>query len=114
MNIFVGNLSRELTEEELRQSFESFGKVTAVRIVTDRSSGISRGFGYIEMPDRVEAQAAIDGLKMKELAGRILDVSESPDHRSGKRDHKYRGGGRGRMNKKGRSGKSGGSKRRRF
>lgn len=115
MNIFVGNLARELTEEELRQSFESYGKVTAVRIVTDRSSGISRGFGFIEMPDRVEALAAIDGLKMKELAGRTLDVSESPDHRSGKRDHRYRGGGgRGRMNKKGKGGKSGGSKRRRF
>ena len=110
MNIHVGNLAREVTEAELRQSFESFGKVAVVRLVTDRYSGVSKGFGFVEMPDNTEGQAAIDGLNLKEFAGRTLDVSESLGQRNGRR-----GGGRGRPGGgKGKGGWSGGGKRRRF
>jgi RNA recognition motif-containing protein len=116
LNLHVGNLAREVTEQELRQSFESFGKVTAVRIITDRYSGVSRGFGFVEMPDREEARAAIEGLNMKELAGRTLDISEAVDHRPSRRDNRPRGGGgHGRPGRgKSRGGGSGRGKRRPF
>ena len=77
LNIYVANLAREVTEEELRRTFEPFGRVAAVRIVTDRYSGVSRGLGFVEMSDKAEAQAAIEGLNMEELAGPTLDVSEA-------------------------------------
>ncbi len=77
MNIYVGNLSREVTEEELRKLFESFGQVTSVNIIKDRYSGQSRGFGFVEMPTKSEGQAAIEGLKGKPLKERTLDVSEA-------------------------------------
>ena len=115
MNIHVGNLAREVTEEELRRAFEPFGRVAAVRIVTDRSSGLSRGFGFIEMSDKAEAQAAIEGLNMKELAGRTLDVSEARPPRTGGRDKRpYGGGGGGRSDRGGGGGWSGGGRRRSF
>ena len=77
MNIYVGNLSRELTEEDLRQAFETFGQVTSAKIITDRYSGVSRGFAFVEMAARAEAQAAITGLNGKELKGRTLTVNEA-------------------------------------
>ena len=102
LNIHVGNLARELTEEELRRAFEPFGQVAAVRIITDRR-GVSRGLGFVELPDKAEAQAAIEGLNMKELAGRTLDVSEARPPRAGGRDNRTHGGGGG-----GRPGRGGG------
>ncbi len=105
MNIHVGNLAREVTEEELRRTFEEFGQVEAARIVMDRYSGVSRGFGFIEMPDNGEAQAAIEGLNMKELSGRTLDISEAHPPRTGGRDKRPYGGG---------GGRSGGGRRRSF
>ncbi len=115
MNLHVGNLAREVTEAELRQAFEPYGQVAAVRIITDRYGGISRGFGFVDMPDKVEAQAAIDGLNMKELAGRTLDISEARGPREGRRDSRsYGGGGRGRPSGGGRGGWVGGGGRRRF
>ena len=95
MNIHVGNLSREVTEDELRQTFEAFGEVVAVKIIKDRN-GISRGFGFIEMSTDSEGQAAIEGLNGKELAGRTLDLSEShlpPGGRKGGRPYRGRAGG---------------------
>ena len=77
MNIYVGNLSYEVTEEDLRQAFEGFGRVESVTIVKDRYSGESRGFGFVEMSSRAEAQSAIDGLNGKELKGRTISVSEA-------------------------------------
>lgn len=77
MNIYVGNLSREVTEDELRQEFTAFGEVTSVNIIKDRYSGQSRGFGFVEMPSESEGQAAIAGLKGKTLNERTLDVSEA-------------------------------------
>jgi len=89
MNIYVGSLSREVTEEELRQAFETFGEVTSAKIITDRSSGISRGFGFVEMPTKAEAEAAITGLNGTDLKGETLTVNEArPRSESG------RGGGR--------------------
>lgn len=91
MNIHVGNLSREVTETELRQAFEAFGQVASVRIVRDRTNGVSKGFGFIEMPDKDEGRAAIEGLHMKELAERRLDLTEA---RPAGRGGRPRGGGR--------------------
>ena len=77
MNIHVGNLSREVTEEELREEFVAFGEVKSVSIIKDKYSGQSRGFGFVEMSSASEGQAAIDGLTGKTLKDRTLDVSES-------------------------------------
>jgi RNA recognition motif-containing protein len=93
LNIHVGNLAREVTEGELREAFEPFGQVVAVRIVTDKFRGVSRGFGFVEMKEEAEGQAAIDGLNRKELVGRSLDVSEAHPFREGGRNSRPGGGG---------------------
>jgi len=98
MNIYVGNLAREVTEEELKQEFMAFGKVTSVSIIKDKYSGQPRGFGFVEMPSKTEAQAAIAGLKGKVLKDRTIDVNEArprPDSRGGGgRGGGFGGGGR--------------------
>ena len=75
MNIYVGNLAPEVTEEELKQEFTVFGKVTSVSIFKDKYSGPSRGFGFVEMPLMTEGQATISGIKGKVLKDRTLEVS---------------------------------------
>lgn len=77
MNIYVGNLSLEVTEEDLREAFKAFGQVTSVNIIKDRDSGRSRGFGFVEMPAKTEGQAAISGLTGKDLKGQALSVNEA-------------------------------------
>jgi RNA recognition motif-containing protein len=77
MNIYVGNLSYEATEETIRNAFEAFGQVTSVTIVKDKYSGQARGFGFVEMPDQASAQAAIKNLNGKDLLGRQLNVNEA-------------------------------------
>jgi RNA recognition motif-containing protein len=77
MNIFVGNLSRDISEEELRAAFSAFGQVSKVTILKDKFSGEPRGFGFVEMPAKAEAQAAINGMNQKELKGRALNVNEA-------------------------------------
>ncbi|MBN1224998.1 MAG: RNA-binding protein [Candidatus Aminicenantes bacterium] len=77
MNIYVGNVLREATEDDLRQAFEAFGQVTTVKIITDRYTGDSRGFGFVEMPDHQEAKSALAGLDGKDLKGRALKVNEA-------------------------------------
>jgi cold-inducible RNA-binding protein len=77
MNIFVGNLAWTTTEEDLAQLFEPFGIVEQARIATDRDTGRSRGFGFVEMPDDMEAQAAIDELNGSSIGGRPLTVNEA-------------------------------------
>jgi len=89
MNIYVGNLSRETTEDELRQAFEPFGQVTSANIIKDRYSGESRGFGFVEMTTKSEAQAAINGLNGTSLGERTLSVNEARPRSEG-------GGGGGR------------------
>ncbi len=75
MKIYVGNLSYEVTEEELRQEFEAFGEVESVNIITDKYSGRPKGFGFIEMASVSEGQAAITGLNGKTLKVRTLNVN---------------------------------------
>ena len=77
MKIYVGNLSYEATEEDLRQEFEAFGEVTSVSIITDRDSGRPKGFGFIEMAVQAEAEAAIAGINGKTLKERTIVVNES-------------------------------------
>ncbi|MBL0176100.1 MAG: RNA-binding protein [Ignavibacteria bacterium] len=77
MNIYVGNLSRDVTEAELRQAFETFGAVSSASIIKDKFSGDSKGFGFVEMSDRAKAQAAITGMNGQELQGRSLIVNEA-------------------------------------
>jgi hypothetical protein len=91
MNIYVGNLSRDVTEAELREAFEAFGEVTSCNIITDKFSGESRGFGFVEMPTQAEAQAAMDELNGKEMKGRELNVNEARP----RTERRPRGGGGG-------------------
>ncbi len=99
-NIFVGNLSFNTSEDELRQMFEPFGQVDRVSIMTDRDTGRSRGFGFVEMASNDDGEKAITGLNGSQVGGRTLNVNEArpkTDHGGGGggggRDH--RGGGRG-------------------
>ncbi len=94
MNIYVGNLSYEVTEEDLKQAFEGFGQVESVNIIKDRYSGESRGFAFVEMPDKAEAESAIEGLNGKELKGRALNVNEARPRSEGGRGGGRRDGGR--------------------
>jgi cold-inducible RNA-binding protein len=91
MNIYVGNLSWETTEEDLRSAFAAFGVVSSASIVKDKFSGRSRGFGFVEMPDKAQGQAAIDALNGKDMKGRNLAVNEARA-----RTDAPRGGGSGR------------------
>lgn len=75
MNIYVGNLPFEFTEDELREEFEAFGQVSSVKIITDKYTGQSRGFGFVEMPAVSEGQAAVNGLNGKTVRDSILVVN---------------------------------------
>lgn len=86
MNIYVGNLSFDTTEEQLRQSFEGYGEVSSVNVIKDRYTGEPRGFAFVEMSNQDEAMAAISGLNSQELNGRTLNVNEA-------RPREDRGGG---------------------
>jgi len=76
-NIFVGNLSFSTTQDDLHAAFAAFGSVERVNIVTDRDTGQARGFAFVEMTDRGEAERAINGLNGKDLHGRALNVNEA-------------------------------------
>jgi len=77
VNIFVGNLAFSATDHDLRQLFEPYGVVDKINVITDRDTGRSKGFGFVEMPDTAAAKAAIQGLNGKELEGRALTVNEA-------------------------------------
>jgi len=77
MDIYVGNLAYSTNDESLRSAFSAYGEVASARVVSDRMTGRSKGFGFVEMPDRAQAQAAIDALNGKELDSRTLRVNES-------------------------------------
>lgn len=87
MNIYVGNLSYQSTEEDVEAAFSSYGKIDAVRVITDPYTGRSRGFAFVEMGDDSEAQAAIDAMNGKELQGRPLTVNQARPRGSGRRDY---------------------------
>lgn len=96
MKIYVGNLSYEVTEEDLRQEFEAFGKVISASVVTDKYTGKARGFAFVEMESKSEAEAAIAGLNGKVLKERTIMVNESrprADNRGGGSYGDRRGGG---------------------
>jgi len=93
MNIYVGNLSYEATEEELRQEFMIFGEVSSVNIIKDKYSGRSKGFGFIEMASVSEGQAAIDGLNGKTLNERTLVVNAARPRSDNRRGGGGGGGG---------------------
>lgn len=93
MNIYVGNLSSQVTEGDLQQAFEAFGEVASVRVIKDKFSGESRGFGFVEMPTKDEAQSAISGMNEQELKGRALRVNEARPRSEGRQGG--RGGGEG-------------------
>ena len=98
MKIYVGNLSYEVTEEELRQEFLAFGEVESVNIITDKYSGRPKGFGFVEMPSVSEGQAAITALNGKTLKERTLNVNAArprTDDRGGGSYGGRRGGGSG-------------------
>jgi RNA recognition motif-containing protein len=101
MKLYVGNLSRDVTEDNLREAFQPFGTLDSVSIIKDRSNNVSKGFGFVEMSVKAEAEAAIAALHGKEFMGRSMDVNEArprPEHgRSGGGGARggYKGGGGG-------------------
>lgn len=116
MKIYVGNLPRDATEEEVRELFAQFGEVTSVNIIKDKFSGESKGFGFVEMPSSGEAETAMPALNGKPFKGRTLNVNEArpqTDRRSGPGQRSgggggYRGGGSGGGGYRGGSGGGGG------
>jgi RNA recognition motif-containing protein len=108
MNIYVGNLSYDATGDDLRQAFEAFGQVTSANVITDKFSGESRGFGFVEMPSKEEATAAIAGMNGKDIKGKAVNVNEARP-----RVERPRGGGGGGRGRGG-GGGFGGGRRDRF
>jgi RNA recognition motif-containing protein len=91
VNIFVGNLSRDVTEDDLREAFAAYGKVSSAAVIKDKLTRESRGFGFVEMPEQAEAQAALTALNGSELKGQRLNVNEARP-----REERSGGGGGGR------------------
>ncbi len=113
MKLYVGNLSYEITEEDLRQEFGAFGEVTSANIITDKYSGRPKGFGFVEMASKAEAEAAITGLNGKTLKERTIMVNEArprTDSRGGGSYGERRSGGF----RDSRSGGFGGGRQRRY
>ena len=109
MNIYVGNLSWDVTEDDLRKTFGAFGQVSSANVIKDQYSGKSKGFGFVEMPTKEEAQAAIQEMNGKDLKGRNITVNEARPRAEGGRGGS--GGGRpGGGNRFG-GGRSGGGRR---
>jgi RNA recognition motif-containing protein len=104
MNIYVGNLSYEVTEKDLKEAFGVFGEVETVRVLKDNYSGRSKGFGFVEMPNNADAQSAISSLNDTELKGRTVKVNTA-------RPRTENRGGRGGSGGGGRGGRQGGGRR---
>jgi cold-inducible RNA-binding protein len=112
MNIYVGNLSRDVTEDDLRNAFTAFGDVSAANVIKDKFSGESKGFGFVEMPNKTEAQSAISSLNGKEIKGRSITVNEARPRTEGPRGGgRPGGGGGGRPGGGGGGGRPGGGRR---
>ncbi len=106
MNIYIGNLSRDVNEQELEAEFEAFGEVKSVKVIKEPESGISRGFGFVEMPNNSEADAAVKALNGKQVKGQRLKISEAHS----RSDKRKRGGSKGPGDRRGqRGGSSSGS-----
>jgi RNA recognition motif-containing protein len=96
MNIYVGNLSTEVNEEDLSTLFSEYGKVSSAKVIRDMFSQDSRGFGFVEMPSQAEGQKAIDGLNTQELKGKKIVVNEARPRRDSRGGGRRGGGGGGR------------------
>lgn len=105
MNIYAGNLSYEVTEEDLKNAFSAFGEVTSVKVIKDEYSGRSKGFGFIEMTNKTEGEAAVNALNNTELKGRAIKVNEANPKRDTRSSGGREGGGRGRQGGGGNFGK---------
>ena len=93
MKIFVGSLPYKVEEADLQELFEAYGEVSSVKIITDRETGRSKGFGFIEMTDDESAQKAIDGLNGTEIGGRTIAVSQAEERKPGAGGDRRGGGG---------------------
>ncbi|RKD86149.1 RNA recognition motif domain-containing protein [Mangrovibacterium diazotrophicum] len=93
MNIFVGNLNYNITEDDLREIFEEYGELSSVKLISDKFTGKSKGFGFVEMADADEAKKAIEELNGAEVEGRTMVVNESIEKKREPRDNNRRGGG---------------------
>ena len=94
MNIYVGNLPGTINENDLRESFQAFGEVATASIIKDKFSGDSRGFGFVEMPNKAEAEKAISALNGKDMKGRTARVNEAKPRTEGSRSGGFGGGRR--------------------
>jgi len=105
VNIYVGNIPKNATEDSVRQLFETYGQVSSVKLVEDRYTGELRGFGFVEMPSKEEGQAAIEGVNGTELEGKSLIVNEArpKTNQSGGRRGGGSGGGGGFQGRRSRS-----------
>jgi RNA recognition motif-containing protein len=89
MNIYVGNLAYGITDDDLREAFAAFGEVSRASVIMDRDTGRSKGFGFVEMPDNAQAEAAINGLNEKDLSGRPIRVNEAKPREDRPRRPRY-------------------------
>ncbi|MFH1196239.1 MAG: RNA-binding protein [bacterium] len=106
MNIYVGNLAKEVTDTDLQELFSAHGKVNSAKVIRDIFTGESKGFGFVEMPSDVEAQKAINALNVTDLKGKKIAVNEARP----KRDNRRPGGGGGRGGPRGGHGGGGGNR----
>ncbi len=110
MNIFVGNLNYSITEDDIKEIFEEYGELTSVKLITDKFTGKSKGFGFVEMADADEAKKAIEELNGAEVEGRTIVVNESIEK---KRDNTRKPGGNSNFRGGNRGGNAGGGYNRR-
>jgi RNA recognition motif-containing protein len=89
MNIYVGNLAYSVTDDDLREAFSAFGEVERASVIMDRDTGRSKGFGFVEMPDNAQAEAAIGGMNEKDLSGRAIRVNEAKPREDRPRRPRY-------------------------
>lgn len=95
MNLYIGNLANEVTDEILQEAFAEYGEVSSAKVIKDKFSNLSRGFGFVEMPNNAEADKAIKTLNGEELEGKAIQISEARPKTDKKRGHNRGGGNRG-------------------
>ena len=93
MNLYLCNLSRDVTEADLRELFQPFGKIDSLSVIKDKFSGVSKGFGFIEMPVKEEAEAAIKALHRQPFKGQSMDITEARPRQDRHRGQAGHGGG---------------------
>lgn len=109
MNIYISNLSFKVTDEDLRQVFEEYGEVSSAKVIMDRETGRSRGFGFVEMPDQDASMKAIEELNQAEYDGKVISVNEARPREDRPRNN-FGGGNRGGGFNSGRGGNGGGKR----